>query len=42
MTSVETDIIFSLLDRRDGNHQLARRAMEEMAQRDVMVIAPIV
>ena len=42
MTSVDTNIIFSLLNRRDRNHQLARRAMEEMAQRDVMVIAPIV
>lgn len=42
MISVDTDVIFSALNRSDVNHERARVVLQEANVRDILVISPVV
>lgn len=42
MTSVDTNIIFSVIDPEDANHANAKPLLETVGQRELLVIAPVV
>lgn len=42
MTSIDTNIVISVLDPDDANHALARPLLEEVGQANALVISPVV
>lgn len=42
MTSVDTNVIFSALNRSDVNHEQARASLQRVSESDVLVISPVV